>query len=67
VAEAGAPRKPVGPQELFPGLKSSGDAMAGYSVWRGPRPFARWAAICAHMAFYGTQVWQVVVVLHVRA
>jgi hypothetical protein len=29
------------------------------SVWRGSRPFVRWAAICTQMAFYGTQVWQV--------
>jgi hypothetical protein len=47
------------------GLKLSGvgNAMAG-SVWRGSRPFVRWAAICTQMAFYGTQVWQV---LHVWA
>jgi hypothetical protein len=34
------------------------------SVWRGSRPFVRWAAICTQMAFCGTQVWQV---LHVWA
>jgi hypothetical protein len=34
------------------------------SVWRGSRPFVRWAAICTQMAFDGTQVWQVQV-LHV--
>jgi hypothetical protein len=26
------------------------------SVWHGSRPFVRWAAICAQIAFYGTQV-----------
>jgi hypothetical protein len=34
------------------------------SVWRDSRPFVRCAAICAQMAFDGTQVWQV---LHVWA
>jgi hypothetical protein len=32
------------------------------SVWRGSRSFVRWAAICTQMAFYGTQIWQVLYV-----
>jgi hypothetical protein len=44
-------------------LNRVGDAMPG-SVWRGSQPLVRWEAICTQMAFYGTQVWQV---LHVWA
>jgi hypothetical protein len=42
-----------------PDLNQVRSAMAD-SVWRGSRPFVRWTAMCAQMAFYGTQVWQLV-------
>jgi hypothetical protein len=53
---------------LYRDLNCRGHALAA-SVWRGPRPFVRWAAISTQMqmAFYGTQhagIWQV---LHVCA
>jgi hypothetical protein len=44
--------------------KKCGPAIQAGGNCRGSRPFVRWAAICTQMAFYGTQVWQV---LHVWA
>jgi hypothetical protein len=49
---------------IFSGLKLSGERDGGLGLARFFWPFVRWAAICAQMAFYGTQVWQV---LHVWA
>ena len=66
MAEAGASRKSVGPWGLFSGLKLSGERDGGLGL-------ARFLAVCpldGHMhanglmAFYDTQVWQV---LHVWA
>jgi hypothetical protein len=47
VSTSGLEINPLGHGNFLSGLKLSGNAMAA-SVWRGPRPFVRWAAMCAN-------------------